>query len=52
MGLLSMEVSTSSTLACEKVSSGGAKTSALWGGGMSASAAISFPDVECSDSQL
>ena len=50
MGLLSREVSIS--LACEEVSSGGAGTYAFWGGGMSASVAVSFPVVECSDLQL
>ena len=52
MGLLSREVSTSSTLACEEVSSGRAGTSAFWGGGMSASVATPFPVAECSDLQL
>ena len=35
MGLLSREVSISSTLACEEVSSGGAETSTFRDGGMS-----------------
>ena len=52
MGLLSREVSISSTLACEEVSSGGAGTSAFWGGGMSAPVAASSPVAECSDLQL
>ena len=52
MGSLSREASTSSTLACQEVSSGGVGTSALWGKGMSASVVASFPIVECSDLQL
>ena len=52
MRLVSRLVSISYTLACEEVFSGGAETSAFWGGGMSASVAASFPIAECSDSQL
>ena len=43
IGLLSREVSISSILACEKVSSGGAETSTFGGRGMSAPAAASSP---------
>ena len=52
MGLLSREVSISSTLVCEEVSNGGAETSAFWGRSMSVPIAASSPVVECSGSQL
>ena len=41
IGLLSREVSISSILACEDVTSGGAEISAFGGGDMSAPAAVS-----------
>ena len=53
VGLLYREVSISSTLACEEVSSGGAETSAFGGRSLSAPAAASSPwqsvwDCHCS----
>ena len=50
MRLLSREVSISSMLACEEVSSDGAGASSFVGGGKSAPVAASSPVVECSDS--
>ena len=52
MGLLSREFSIYFTLTCEEVSSGGARTSAFWGKGMSVPIAASSPIVECSGSWL